>query len=401
MKIEQRPAICIVRHNYYPDSHVRRDAEALTRAGYAVHVVALRRRGQAPREEIGGVTVHRLPVEHRRGNALRYAREYGSFAIRALFKVAALQRKLGFHAVEVDNMPDLLVFSALVPKLLGVPIHLYIFDNMPELFAHIKGVSSQHPVVRLLAAAERISATFADRVIVTQGAARRAVIGRGVAPDKVSVVLNSADEAIFRPRPIQPARQADDPFEIVTHGVLLQRYGVHILIDALPQIAAALPNVRCQIFGEGEYRAALEARARERGVADRVVFRGFAPQGELLDALARADVGYVGMLCDLMLSNKLVEYVTVGVPAVVARWPTFEEYFPEGTVSYFPPGDADALADAIIALAHDPARARQQAANATAHNAQYRWAVQQQAYLGIYDAVRPRTVIPHTSEAAD
>ena len=47
------------------------------------------------------------------------------------------------------------------------------------------------------------------------------------------------------------------------------------------------------------------------------------PQGELLAALARADVGYVGMLCDLMLSNKLVEYVATGVPAVVARWPTF------------------------------------------------------------------------------
>ena len=40
---EGHPAVCIVRHNYYPDTHVRRDAEALARAGYAVHVVALRR----------------------------------------------------------------------------------------------------------------------------------------------------------------------------------------------------------------------------------------------------------------------------------------------------------------------------------------------------------------------
>jgi len=162
-----------------------------------------------------------------------------------------------------------------------------------------------------------------------------------------------------------------------------------------------LPNFRCQIFGEGEYRAALEARARERGVADNVVFRGYAPQSELLGALARADVGCVGMLCDLMLSNKLVEYVTVGVPAVVARWPTFGEYFPAGTVSYFPPGDADALADATIALAQDPDRARQQAASATTRNAHYRWLIQQRAYLAIYDEARPLTGIEQASEAAD
>lgn len=380
---DRRPAVCIVRHNYYPDSHVRRDAEALARAGYDVSVIALRRPGQPPREELGGVTVHRLPVEHRRGNVLRYAREYSSFAARAFLKVAALHARKRFRAVEVDNMPDLLVFSALVPKLLGVPVLLYIFDNMPELFAHIKGVSTRHPVARLLAAMERVSTAFADRVLVTQEMARRAVIGRGVAPEKVAVVLNSADETIFRPRAPRDTG-ADETFEIITHGVVLQRYGIQVLIEAMPTILAALPHARCQIFGEGEYRGALEALARARGVADRVIFRGFAPQGELLAALARADVGYAGMLCDLMLSNKLVEYVTVGVPAVVARWPTFAHYFPEGSVSYFAPGDADELADAIIALAHDPERGRAQAARATALNQHYRWAVQQQAYLDVY-----------------
>lgn len=398
---DARPAVCIVRHNYYPDSHVRRDAEALVRAGYAVHVVALRRPGQTARETIGGVIVHRLPVEHKRGNALRYAREYTSFAVRAFLKVAALQRREKFCAVEVDTMPDLLVFSALVPKLAGVPVFLYIFDNMPELFAHIKGVSSRHPIARLLAALERISAAFADRVIVTQAAARRAIIGRGVAPEKISVVLNSADEAVFRPRPSRPARKTGDRFEIVTHGAILQRYGIQVLIDALPKVAAALPGVHCQVFGEGEYRAALEARARENGIADRVTFRGFAPQPELLAALERADVGYVGMLCDLMLSNKLVEYVTVGVPAVVARWPTFEDYFPEGTVSYFPPGDADALAAAIIALAHDPQRAREQARRATVQNADYRWAVQGRAYVDLFDSLRGDRSPQVASEAAN
>ena len=41
-KRNANPAVCIIRHNYYPDSHVRRDAEALERTGHDVHVIALK-----------------------------------------------------------------------------------------------------------------------------------------------------------------------------------------------------------------------------------------------------------------------------------------------------------------------------------------------------------------------
>ena len=380
--LKHRPAVCIVRHNYYPDSHVRRDAEALANAGYDVNVVALRRPGQPARDVLNGVTIHRLPVEHRRGSPLRYAWEYLSFACLAFLTVTRLHLRKRLRVVEVDNMPDILVFSALVPKLTGVPVILYIFDNMPELLTHIRKVPARHPLVRLLALCERVSAAFADHVLVTQESARQVVIRRGIPPEKVSVVLNSADEAIFQPRAPRPA--ADGSFEIVTHGVVLERYGIQILIDALPRLLAAVPGARVQIFGEGEYRAVLEARARDRGVADRVDFRGFAPQRELLDALARADVGYVGMLCDLMLSNKLMEYVAVGVPAVVARWPTFVHYFPEDSAAYFRAGDPDDLAAVLIGIHRDPEAAQARARRAADHNRRYRWPVQREVYLGLY-----------------
>lgn len=397
----RRPAVCIVRHNYYPDSHVRRDAEALARAGYAVHVVALRRAGQLAREELGGVAVHRLPVEHRRGAARRYAWEYLAFAALAFLTVARLHFRHRFRVVEVDNMPDVLVFSALVPKLLGARVILYIFDNMPELYQVIRRAGPRHPAVRFLAALERISAAFADRVIVTQETARRVVIGRGVPAAKVAVVLNSADEAVFHPRPRLLRPRPAGSFAIVTHGVLLKRYGVQTLLDALPLVAKRLPGVHLTVFGEGEYRGALEERARRNGVADRVAFGGYAPLDELLAGLMDADLGYVGMLCDLMLSNKLVEYVALGVPAVVARWPTFEHYFPPDTVAYFAPGDARALAQAILDAAAHPEASRARAARASLVYGGYRWPVQRERYLGIYDDLLARPGPARSSQPAD
>ncbi|MPZ14511.1 MAG: glycosyltransferase [Chloroflexi bacterium] len=376
-------AACIVRHNYYPDTHVRRDAEALVEAGYDVSVVSLRRPGQAAREALCGVNVYRLPMQHRRGSSLRYAWEYTLFLFLAFLTVTALHVKKRFRVVEVDNMPDILVLSALVPRLLGVRVILYVFDNMPELLAYLRGWSARHPVVRFLAFLERLSARFADRVIVTQEMPRRAMASRGVPRHKIAVVLNSADETAFVPSAAPDAGRRD-VFQIVSHGVILERYGVQVLIEALPSIAAQVPGVEVQVFGEGEYRRALEEQARRNGTTQLVSFRGFAPFDELIATLARADVGYVGMLNDLVLPNKLMEYVALGVPVTASRWPTFLHYFPDEAVAYFRPGDPEDLAAAIVRMHRNPASSRARARRAKELYQDYRWSVQREVYLGVY-----------------
>jgi glycosyltransferase involved in cell wall biosynthesis len=288
---DRRVPVCIVRHNYYPDTHVRRDAEALVQAGYDVSVIALRRPNQPARETLNGVDVHRMPVSHQRGSVLRYAWEYGAFAFLAFLQVTLLHLRKRFRIVEVDNMPDVLMFTAIVPKLTGARVVLYIFDNMPELLMVTRGFSERHPAVRLLAFLERVSAAFADRVIVTQETARGLMQARGVPASKLLAVLNCPDEGVFVPEPPRRKEAGDGTFEIVTHGAILERYGVQILIDALPAIAARVPEARLQVFGEGEYRRELEALAERKGVAHLVRYRGLVPIQELIAKLRRADVG--------------------------------------------------------------------------------------------------------------
>jgi glycosyltransferase involved in cell wall biosynthesis len=419
-----RGAVCIVRHAYYPDGHVRRDAETLAAAGYEVHVVALRRPGQAQRETLDGVAVHRMPVTHRRGGALRYAWEYAQFFVRAFATVSWLQLRRRLSVVEVDNMPDALVFTAALPKLMGTPVLLYIFDNMPELLAVTRGVSPRHPLFRALAALELASARFATRVIVTQEVARQIVVRRGVPQHKVSVVLNCPDEKVFAmvppralpaSRPGVPAitrdgrdgaRSEAESFELVTHGAVLHRYGIQVLIDALPIVASQVPGVRLQVFGEGEHLDALRAQAERLRVADRVRFRGLVPLDELLENLAAAHVGFVGMLCDNMLSNKLMEYVALGVPVVASRWPTYQHYFPEDSLAYYTPGNAQEAAAMIVSVYREPERAYRRALRAAELYRRYRWTTQRQVYLGIYESVlgRPATgpaTVPVQAPAGD
>jgi glycosyltransferase involved in cell wall biosynthesis len=386
-----RPAVCIVHHNYYPQrGNVLRNAETLAHAGYDVSVIVLQQPGQPRHERLNGVDVHRLPLTHQRGSVLHYLLEYGRLLGMAFLTLTKLHLRKRFRVIEIDNMPDVLVFSAIVPKLLGAKVILLIFDNMPELFMVARKAGSSHPIVRLLAFLERISAMLADRVIVTQETAREIGRSRGVPESKLAVVLQTPDERLFAPRPRREREREDGDFEIVTHGTILERFGIQVLIDALPRIVEEIPNVRVTVFGEGEYRAVLEDHARRAGMADRIRFPGWVPLEELPAALDRFDLGYVGMLCNNMLSNKMMEYVALGLPVVAARWPTYEHYFGDDAVRFFEAGSADALARAIVDVYRDPTAARQRAHRASELFRNYAWSVQADAYRAVYAAFGDR-----------
>src|SRR5207237_725971 len=203
-------------------------------------------------------TVFRLPVEHRRGSFWRYVWEYALFFVLATLTVTLLHVRKHFRVVEVDNMPDVLVFSAIVPRLSGARVILYIFDNMPELLVVARGYSHRHPLVWLLAWLERVSSSFADRVIVTQEMAREVVCARGCPEEKLAVLLNCPTESVFALAKRFGDRARDCVSNIVSHGSLLERYGIQVLVDALPSIADKIPGVQLQVCGGGEYRQALE-----------------------------------------------------------------------------------------------------------------------------------------------
>jgi glycosyltransferase involved in cell wall biosynthesis len=219
---------------------------------------------------------------------------------------------------------------------------------------------------------------------------RRIAVARGVPEDKLTVVLNCADETIFNRAAVPDDIRDDGRFEIVTHGVILERYGIQVLLDALPAVLEEVPNAHVQVFGAGEYRDELEQRVALGGLEEHVHFRGFAPLDELLDGIAQADVGYVGMLNDQVLPNKLMEYVAMHVPVILSRWPTFEYYFPDDSASYFEAGNASDLAATLVRIANDPDAAHERADRALSRYQHYRWEVQREVYLDLYSQLTGR-----------
>ena len=166
--------------SYYPaDPRPRREAEALQKEGIPVDILCLRNKSQPRRECIEGVEVYRLPLRRSRGGMIRYCFEYLFFICMASIVLSVLTVRKQYHLVHIHNMPDILIISALLPKLLGAKVILDLHDPMPEVFMAKYSLHENHMVVRLLRAMEHFSIWLSDLVLTPNAAFRDLFVARG------------------------------------------------------------------------------------------------------------------------------------------------------------------------------------------------------------------------------
>jgi glycosyltransferase involved in cell wall biosynthesis len=353
-----RRRVVMVAQTAYPnDVRVRRAGEALQNAGYDVDVVCIREPDTAPAIElIKGVRAIRLPITRRRGSRLRYVVEYASFFTLACAAVSLLHIRRKYDLVHVHTLPDALVFAGLPARLLGARILLDMHDPMPDLLASKYGLSDRHPLVWLATRVEQAAVGFADQVVTVHEPIRQLFIRRGAPPDKIGIVMNLVDQADF-PRRATPPDSAAGRFIVIYAGLIAARYGLDLALHAVDILRNQIPGLLLRIVGRGDYLIELRQLAHKLDLEAQVEFIPEVPHAEVRRLLQDADVGispHRPEIAPLSLSNKLYEYVAVGIPAVASRTDCLEHYYPENVVRFFTPGDAADLARAILHLYHSP-----------------------------------------------
>lgn len=395
-----RRAVAIVRHSYYPwELNVKREAEALREAGFDVHVVCLRNRGEAPREDVEGVHVHRLPVRHRRGSIARYLWEYNAFFLLAALKLARLHRHHRFAAVQVNTMPDYLVYAALYPKLSGAKVVLHLHEPVPELFTTMfPGRWFTPAFVRVLTWVEQRAIRFAHRALTVTDQMRDNYVARGADPAKFSVVVNVPDDRYFRldlyddilrrARDIKTAERARGVLRVVTHGAIEERYGYDTIVKAVARLRADVPGVEFRFMGAGEFLPEVTHLAENLGIGDRVKYLGFVPFATMVEEIILADVCVVAVkespYSVLVHTNKMYEYMAMQRPVAASRLASVAAYVPADALLYFEPGNDAHLAERLLWAARHPAELEQMVARASRLYEQHRWERERAGYLTGY-----------------
>src|SRR5207248_8586916 len=184
--------------SYYPaDPRPRRAAEALVREGAMIDLICLPKNRKEPRREIlNGVRVFRMPVRRRRSGKITYIWQYSTFILRSFLYLTFLSMFRRYDFVHVHNMPDVLIFGALVPKALGAKVILDLHDPMPELMMSIYNLDAKNRFVRWLKRLEKLSVSFADLVLTPNKAFQELFISRSCPSEKIEVIMNCPENTI-------------------------------------------------------------------------------------------------------------------------------------------------------------------------------------------------------------
>jgi glycosyltransferase involved in cell wall biosynthesis len=200
-----------------------------------------------------------------------------------------------------------------------------------------------------------ITARAADRVLAPS-AATAAEIRRDYRVEDVGVIPNVTGGLAIAP-PVPAGEAEGEPGYLLFVGRLRIRKGVEVLLEALRQLKGRFPGAVLRIAGDGEHRAALEARTRELGLAEAVTFLGScgAPR---VRALLRGAAALVVPSTYEGMPLVVLEALEAGVPVVASRVSGIPEVVVDGEAGWLvPPEEPDALAAALAEVLGNPAEA--------------------------------------------
>src|ERR1035438_6606049 len=344
--------ICMVTHSYFrSEARVSRYAEALAQRGDHVDVLALRRSPEVPaKETLGNIDLFRLQPRYGKTEKSRLSHllPVVRFLVTSSFWLLREHRRRPYDLLHIHNVPDFLVFAAWYPKLTGAKIILDIHDIVPEFYASKFGVHQHSVGIYLLKAIERVSAAFADHVIISNHLWRDTYTSRNRLNGKCSVFINNVDSRIFCPR---PRTRNDGKIVVLFPGGLQWHQGLDIAIRAFRKVRLQFPNAEFHIYGDGNMKDDLLRLATELELSEAIRFFNPLPVRKIAEIMANADLGVVPKRADSFgneaYSTKIMEFMSLGIPTVVSSTKIDRFYFDDSVVRFFESGNVDALSDAM------------------------------------------------------
>ncbi len=380
--------VCMLVYAFYEsDGRVRRYAETLSSRGDHVDVVSLRNSKQPRSEILYGVNIYRIQKriinERKKYN---YFFKLVLFFIKSMIFVTRKHLKEPYQVIHVHSVPDFEVFAAFIPKITGAKVFLDIHDIVPEFYSSKFDNDKGSILFKVLLLVEKASCAFADHVIISNHLWAEKIISRSVRHSKCSVILNYPDQRLFKRR---APKQISGSIIAIYPGTFAWHQGVDIAIRAMAIIKEELPFLELKLFGKGPEESALRRLAEELEVHDRVKFGGYLPLEELVDKMAEADFGIVPKRSDGFgneaFSTKILEFMSLGVPVIVADTMIDKLYFNDSLVLFFKAESAEDLAAKVKLIAHDRNRRDQLAADALSYIKTNNWDVKKYLYIELID----------------
>jgi glycosyltransferase involved in cell wall biosynthesis len=292
---------------------------------------------------------------------------------KALAKLYFLMRREQPHIVCTETAKAGFL-GRLAGRLAGVPVIVHTFHGH-VLHGYYGPVKNW-----LMRRMERSLARFTDRLVTVSDQVKRDLVGYGVAEaDKINVIPLGFDLEPFLSSHIHGGEfrreigYSDEHKLIGIVGRIFPIKNHALFLDAAARISARERNARFVIVGDGVSRRMVENQARELGIRGLVLFTGW-----------RRDLPRIYADLDLLVVSSdnegtpvsAIEAMASSCPVVATRVGGLPDLIKDHkTGRLVPPRAPEALANAVLALLHDPQTARELGKNGRA-SVQHRFTVQ-------------------------
>ncbi|MFQ5789064.1 MAG: glycosyltransferase [Acidobacteriota bacterium] len=186
-----------------------------------------------------------------------------------------------------------------------------------------------------------------------------------VGADKFHIIHMGLDEGRFRlPMQSPSPRQADDGIKVLTVAAFKPYKGLPVLVEACRRLKERGLAFQCELVGDGPDREAIEALISEKGLSGEVHVLGPRTQREVAGLMARASVFVLPSVIHSTgqmegIPVVLMEAMAAAKPVVASSLSGVGELVEDQVTGILAePGDAEALAAAILRIESQPLRAR-------------------------------------------
>lgn len=256
----------------------------------------------------------------------------------------------------------------LLARLKGAPFLFEVRDLWP-IFAIQVGVLRNPLLISLSEWLERFLYRRADQIMVNSPGFIEHVRSRGAR--KVALVPNGADTGMFNPtsdgKAFRQAHGLENKFVALYAGAHGISNDLGVVLQA-GQLLAEREDIVLVLLGDGKEKPALMAQAEQIGL-NNVIFLPPVPKAEMAQALAAADA-CIGILKPVPMyatvyPNKIFDYMAAARPTILAMEGVIRQVIEQAKGGIpIPPGNAQALAQAVRQLADDPQSGQQMGRNA-------------------------------------
>lgn len=266
----------------------------------------------------------------------------------SLWRLRRICLEKGVRLIHANSILRGTIYAGLVGRSLKIPTLWHVHRFRPE---------------RIL---EAVLAALVDRVILVSRAGFSLNFSFLEKTPKGVVIYNGIDVKRFqerqRPSPLRKTWGVSEETPLLGMvGVLHPIKGFDILFQSLQEIKKILTDFRLWVVGEDGtpsqiFRKSYEGEVRSRGLQENVLFLG--KQEDIPEILSALDYFLMPTVTHEAFPMVILEAMAAGLPIIASRIGGIPEAIEEGVSGILvPPGDAEALTEAILGLLRNRGRA--------------------------------------------